>query len=94
MAGGGGGGGGGGGKGICEKHYFLRNLFVLVMYSLSNIKSDSLRSLNILNYISYEQSVKILVRCLKIAKVMSTYMNDDGVSAFTEHVENHFATFF
>ena len=42
----------------------------------------------LLNYICTEQSVKILVQSLTNCKSYG-----DGVSTFTEHVENHFATF-
>ena len=45
----------------------------------------------LLNYISTEQSVKILVQSLTNCKSYGDLY--DGVSAFTEHVENHFATF-
>ena len=44
-----------------------------------------------LNYIYTEQSVKILVQSLTKCKRYGDLY--DGVSAFTEHVENHFATF-
>ena len=40
--------------------------------------------------ISCEQSVKILVKSLKNCKSYEHFI--DGVSAFTEHVENHFST--
>ena len=46
----------------------------------------------LLNYICTEQSVKILVQSLTNCKRYGDLY--DGVSAFTEHVENHFATFF
>ena len=45
----------------------------------------------LLNYICTEQSVKILVQSL--TNCISYADLHDGVSAFTEHVENHFATF-
>ena len=45
----------------------------------------------LLNHISSEQSVKILVKSLKNFKRYEHL--HDGVSAFTEHVEHHFATF-
>ena len=45
----------------------------------------------LLNYICTEQSVKILVQSLTNYKSYGDLY--DGVSAFTEHVENHFATF-
>ena len=45
----------------------------------------------LLNYISSEQSVKIFAKLLKNGKCYEHL--HDGVSAFTEHVENHFATF-
>ena len=45
----------------------------------------------LLNYICTEQSVKILVQSLTNCKSYGDLYN--GVSAFTEHVENHFATF-
>ena len=45
----------------------------------------------LLNYISCEQSVKILVKWLKNCK--SYEHLHDGVSAFMEQVENHFGTF-
>ena len=45
----------------------------------------------LLNSICTEQSVKILVQSLTNCKTdVDLY---DGVSAYTEHVENHFATF-
>ena len=45
----------------------------------------------LLNYICTEQSVKILVQSLtKCKSYVDLYY---GVSAFTEHVENQFATF-
>ena len=45
----------------------------------------------LLKYICIEQSVKILVQSLtKCNSYVDLY---DGVSAFTEHVENQFATF-
>ena len=50
--------------GICEKHYFLRNLFVLVMYSLSNIKSDSLWSLNISSF--KLRKISALIACAPV----------------------------
>ena len=46
----------------------------------------------LLNYVCTEQSVKILVQSLINCKSYGDLY--DGVSAFTEHVENHFATFF
>ena len=46
----------------------------------------------LLNYICTEQTVKILVQSLTNCKSYGDLY--DGVSAFTEHVENHFATFF
>ena len=58
------GGGGRRGRGICEKHYFLRNLFVLVMYSLSNIKSDSLCSLNISSF--KLRKISALITCAPV----------------------------
>ena len=45
----------------------------------------------LLNHIYTEQSVKILVQSLTKCKSYGDLY--DGVSAFTEHVENHFATF-
>ena len=45
----------------------------------------------LLNYICTEQSVKFLVQLLTNCKSYGDLY--DGVSAFTEHVENHFATF-
>ena len=45
----------------------------------------------LLNYIYTEQSVKILVQSLINCKSYGDLY--DGVSAFTAHVENHFATF-
>ena len=42
-----------------------------------------------LNYICTEQCVKILVQSLTNCKSYGDLY--DGVSAFTEHVENHFA---
>ena len=45
----------------------------------------------LLNYIYTEQSVKILVQSLTNCKSYGDLY--DGVSAFTENVENHFATF-
>ena len=45
----------------------------------------------LLNYICTEQSVKILVQSLTNCKSYGDLY--DGVSGFTEHVENHFATF-
>ena len=45
----------------------------------------------LLNYICTEQSVKILVQSLTTCKSYGDL--NDGVSTFTEHVENHFATF-
>ena len=45
----------------------------------------------LLNYISTEQSVKILVQLLTTCKSYGD--SHDGVSALPEHVENHFATF-
>ena len=45
----------------------------------------------LLNYISTEQSVKILVQSLTNCKSYGDL--NDGAFAFTEHVENHFATF-
>ena len=45
----------------------------------------------LLNYIDTEQSVKILVQSLTNCKSYGDLY--DGVSAFTEHVENYFATF-
>ena len=45
----------------------------------------------LLNYFCTEQSVKILVQSLTNCKSYGDLY--DGVSAFTEHVENHFATF-
>ena len=45
----------------------------------------------LLNYICTEQSVKILVQSLRNCKSYGDL--NDGVSAFAEHVENHFATF-
>ena len=45
----------------------------------------------LLNYICTEQSVKILVQTLTKCKSYGDLYN--GVSAFTAHVENHFATF-
>ena len=45
----------------------------------------------LVNYISSAQSVKILVKSLKNCK--SYEHLHDGISAFTEHVEHHFATF-
>ena len=50
-----------------------------------------INSFTLLNYISSEQSMKILARSLKNCK--SYEHLHDGVSAFAEHVENHFATF-
>ena len=44
------------------------------------------KSFMLLNYISSEQSVKILVKSLRNCK--SYEHLHDGVSAFTEHVEN------
>ena len=44
-----------------------------------------------LNYICTEQSVKILVQSLTNCRSYGDLY--DGVSAFTEHVENHFGTF-
>ena len=44
----------------------------------------------LLNYICTEQSVKILVQSLTNYKSYGDLY--DGVSALTEHVENHFAT--
>ena len=46
----------------------------------------------LLNYICMDQYVKILVQSLTNCKSYGDLY--DGVSAFTEHVENHFATFF
>ena len=46
----------------------------------------------LLKYICTEQSVKILVQSLTNCKSYGDLY--DGVSAFAEHVENHFATFF
>ena len=46
----------------------------------------------LLHYICTEQSVKILVQSLTNCKSYGDLY--DGVSAFTEHVENDFATFF
>ena len=45
----------------------------------------------LLNYILSEQPVKIFVKLLKNCK--SYEHLHDGVSAFMEHVEKHFATF-
>ena len=45
----------------------------------------------LLNYISTEQSVKISVQSLTNCKTYGDL--NDGVSVFTEYVENHFATF-
>ena len=45
----------------------------------------------LLNYIYTEQSVKILVQSFTNCRSYGDLY--DGVSAFTEHVENHFATF-
>ena len=45
----------------------------------------------LLNYICTEQSVKMLVQSLTNCKSYGDLY--DGVSALTEHVENHFATF-
>ena len=45
----------------------------------------------LLNYICTEQSVKILVQSLTNCKSYGDLY--DGVSAFTEHVENHCAKF-
>ena len=45
----------------------------------------------LLNYICTEQSVNILGQSLTNCKSYGDLY--DGVSAFTEHVENHFATF-
>ena len=45
----------------------------------------------LLNYICMDQYVKILVQSLTNCKSYGVLY--DGVSAFTEHVENHFATF-
>ena len=45
----------------------------------------------LLNYICTEQSVKILVQSVTNCKSYGDLY--DGVSGFTEHVENHFATF-
>ena len=45
----------------------------------------------LLNRIYTEQSVKILVQSLTKCKSYGDLY--DSVSAFTEHVENHFATF-
>ena len=45
----------------------------------------------LLNYICTAQSLKILVQSLTNCKSYGDLY--DGVSAFTEHVENHFATF-
>ena len=45
----------------------------------------------LLNYIYTKQSVKILVQSLTNCKNYGDLY--DGVSAFTAHVENHFATF-
>ena len=45
----------------------------------------------LLNCISAEQSVKILVQLL--TNCISYENSHDGVSAKPEHVENHFATF-
>ena len=45
----------------------------------------------LLNYIRTEQSVKILVQSLTNCKSNGDLY--DGVSAYTEHVENYFATF-
>ena len=45
----------------------------------------------LLNYTSTEQSMKILVHSLTNCKSYGDLY--DGVSAFTENVENHFATF-
>ena len=47
--------------------------------------------LMLINYICTEQFVKILVQSLTNCKSYGDLY--DGVSAFTEHVENHFATF-
>ena len=44
----------------------------------------------LLNYICSKQSVKILVQSLTNCKSYGDLY--DGVSAFTEHVENHFAS--
>ena len=44
-----------------------------------------------LNYICTEQSVKILLQSLTNCKSYGDLHY--GVSAFAEHVENHFATF-
>ena len=44
----------------------------------------------LLNYICTEQSVKMLVQSLTNCKGYGDLYDD--VSAFTEHVENHFAT--
>ena len=43
------------------------------------------------NYICTEQSVKILFKSLTNCKSYGDLY--DGVSAYTEHVENNFATF-
>ena len=45
----------------------------------------------LLNHICTEQSVKILVKYLTNCKTYGDLY--DGVSAFTEHVENYFAAF-
>ena len=45
----------------------------------------------LLNYICTEQSMKILVQSLTNYKSYGDLY--DRVSAFTEHAENHFATF-
>ena len=45
----------------------------------------------LLNYICTEQFVKILVQSLTNCRSYEDLY--DCVSAFTEHVENHFATF-
>ena len=45
----------------------------------------------LLNYICTEHSVKRLVQSLTHCKGYGDLY--DGVSAFTEHVEHHFATF-
>ena len=47
----------------------------------------------LLNYICTEQSVKILHVVQSLTNCKSYGDLYDGVSAFTEHVENHFATF-
>ena len=43
------------------------------------------------NYICTEQSVKILIKSLTNCRSYGNVY--DGVSAYTEHVENNFATF-